>query len=458
MNMDFQEFVDGFKMAATVMSVERVGDDHWGEIRIVKSNAMYKQIMGPAYRDGMLYEELIPKEKNFENFCYRCAVKKLHLHAYVETKSMGVWTDGTYIPLDYEDEKCSYFVFFFEFTKAPEAAKMSDLSIGIAPLVVQTCIKLQGAENYYEAMQSVITDVQTITDSFCSCIILIDSEKQKHGVLCSKFRNDEGSTSDIETYLTYEVVSSWEKTSKSNVIIINDEYEMQELEKINPIWKKSLCDAKVKSVILAPLLQRKKILGYLFITNYDTARYVELKEYIERTAFFLSAEIANNDLMERLEYMSNIDLLTGIKNRNSMNARVDWTTAGHMQIKAPFGVVFADLNGLKQCNDNGGHEAGDRLLRDAAALLKEVFGNYEIYRAGGDEFVIIAQDCQEEVFNQKVSELREKSTCKSNVCFAIGTEWTETDKDLRLCMHYADEAMYADKKKFYETHSQIQRR
>ena len=48
-------------------------------------------------------------------------------------------------------------------------------------------------------------------------------------------------------------------------------------------------------------------------------------------------------------------------------------------------VVVCDLNGLKQCNDTGGHEAGDQLLRDAADLLIEHFGEYEIYRSGGDE-------------------------------------------------------------------------
>ena len=54
-----------------------------------------------------------------------------------------------------------------------------------------------------------------------------------------------------------------------------------------------------------------------------------------------------------------------------------------------YAVVFADLNGLKRVNDEKGHNAGDRLLRTASAKLSQVFCDCDIYRAGGDEFMLI---------------------------------------------------------------------
>lgn len=54
-------------------------------------------------------------------------------------------------------------------------------------------------------------------------------------------------------------------------------------------------------------------------------------------------------------------------------------------MRFPYGIIFADLNGLKICNDTKGHKAGDELLKKAAALLKEIFNEDEIYRSGGDE-------------------------------------------------------------------------
>ncbi len=459
--MDFQRLVDSCGMAAAVLSVEEIENDHYGDIRIVRANNQYRQIMGDGYHDNMIYSELIPKEVNFEDFCYRCAVKKQHLHAYVDTKSMGVWTDGTYIPLspDVDEGNLHYFLFFFEFTKAPESERMSDLSLESAPFIIQTCINLRGTRNFCESMDKVINDIQKKTDSFCSCIIMIDKERRKFAPLCSKFRDDSASIEDFMPYLTPAVVFSWEETLKDHDnVIVKNEFDMEELSKRNPIWVESLRNANVQSMILVPLLQGTKLLGVLFITNFDVNNIIKIKEFITLTAFFLSAEIANNDLMERLEFMSNIDILTGVRNRNSMNARVDWHVNGDFPVKTPFGIVFSDLNGLKQCNDFGGHEAGDRLLKKAAALLKKHFGNYEIFRAGGDEFVVLVTQCEKEKFDEKVEELRKESSYGCEVSFAIGSDWSAGEKDLRLCMHIADEAMYADKKEYYKQHPELVRR
>ena len=417
--------------------------------------------MGPAFYDNMLYSELIPEEKNFEDFCYRCAVLKEHLHAYVETKSLNVWTDGNYIPLSskYDTEKLSHFLFIFEFTKTPDAERLSDISIEIAPLVIQTCINLRGSDNFNESMNTVICDIQKKTESFCSSIIMIDKENNKYAPLCTKFRNDQGLIDEMMKHLTPEVVFSWEETiGNHDCIIVKDEYDMEKLNKINPTWVKSLRAANVHSLILAPLQQKKKLFGVLFITEFNIEKFIILKEFIKLTAFFLSAEIASNELMEQLEYLSNIDTLTGVRNRNSMNVRVDWHVKEKNLVKTPFGIVFADLNGLKQCNDHGGHAAGDELLKNAARLLEKHFGDYEIYRAGGDEFVVIVPGCEKAFFDKKVENLKADSGYGSAVCFAIGSDWSTNKDDLRLCMHNADEVMYNDKSKYYEKHPEEKRR
>lgn len=160
--MDFQEIVDSYDMAAAVLSVEQKTDGHCGDIRIVKVNDKYRQIMGPGYHDNMIYSELLPREPNFEDFCFRCAVDKQHLHAYVDTKSMGVWTDGTYIPLspEIDEGNIHYFMFFFEFTKGPESEKMSDVSMDSASFVIQTCIKLRKTNDFCGCMTAVNCDIQ----------------------------------------------------------------------------------------------------------------------------------------------------------------------------------------------------------------------------------------------------------------------------------------------------------
>ena len=90
--------------------------------------------------------------------------------------------------------------------------------------------------------------------------------------------------------------------------------------------------------------------------------------------------------------------------------------------------------------------------------MNKHFGDYEIYRSGGDEFVVIVQECSKEDFENKAEALRKESGYGAEVCLAIGTSWTTDGKELRYCMHLADEAMYADKKEYYRQHPDIARK
>ena len=114
--MDYKKFVDYVHMPCCVMSVEKLPDDRYGEIRIICSNQAYKDTMGPAYYDNMLYYELVPKDNEFEDFVYRAAVLKQRMHSYVETKALGCWTDQTMIPLESDDPGMGYCQFIVEFT------------------------------------------------------------------------------------------------------------------------------------------------------------------------------------------------------------------------------------------------------------------------------------------------------------------------------------------------------
>jgi diguanylate cyclase (GGDEF)-like protein len=107
------------------------------------------------------------------------------------------------------------------------------------------------------------------------------------------------------------------------------------------------------------------------------------------------------------------------------------------------------LNGLKPVNDNEGHNAGDDLLRKASQILKDTFPDCEIYRAGGDEFVVVAADKPKSDLEARVEKLREKSKIKGNVSYAIGFYYDENGGDIRKAMHEADVLMYEDKKLHY---------
>ena len=126
-------------------------------------------------------------------------------------------------------------LFMFEFTKKPDNEKLADVSIDIATSVIQTCITLRGSDNFYESMNTVIKDIRKKTDCFSSCIIMIDKEQHKYAPLCTAYSKEGISIEDYMPYLTPDVVFSWEETiGKHDSLIIKDEFDMNELEKV--IW------------------------------------------------------------------------------------------------------------------------------------------------------------------------------------------------------------------------------
>ena len=98
------------------------------------------------------------------------------------------------------------------------------------------------------------------------------------------------------------------------------------------------------------------------------------------------------------------------------------------------------------------------MLVRAAALLKIAFGDYEIYRAGGDEFVILCPGVSKEKLDNMISQLRGLADNTNDVSFAIGVAYCTGDYDIRLAMQKADEDMYKDKKEFYRLHPEKDRR
>jgi diguanylate cyclase (GGDEF)-like protein len=164
------------------------------------------------------------------------------------------------------------------------------------------------------------------------------------------------------------------------------------------------------------------------------------------------------EVVSQLEIKSTMDGLTQLLNRNAMNDRVDKLMSDKTKKPERMGIVLADLNGLKLINDEEGHDAGDKLLTRAAALLKLAFGDYEIYRAGGDEFFVFCPDIAEGDLEQKVGELMSLANSTPDVSFAVGSVYLGGDYDIYNAMKTADEKMYQHKQEYYRQNPNKNRR
>jgi diguanylate cyclase (GGDEF)-like protein len=87
------------------------------------------------------------------------------------------------------------------------------------------------------------------------------------------------------------------------------------------------------------------------------------------------------------------DPLTGAANRRGLGERIEYEVTRHARQKHRFAIVMIDLDGFKGVNDRFGHHAGDELLRDVAASLREAVRDQDtVARLGGDEFCVLAPE------------------------------------------------------------------
>lgn len=454
--MNFQTFVDMVDIPCCVMSVEKTEKETCGEIRILAANQVYKAIMGPGYHDGMVYHELVPRDNKFEDYCFRAAILKQRMHAYVETKALHSWTDQTLIPLASDSDRIGYCQFIFEFTREAETERMAAVSVNTANAVVKAGLTLIRSENFEASLSEVLRVIMDEAEAKVGQILLIDHENGRAVNLCRVLSADAEPLLDVSVQtITYELLCSWEKLiGVSNAIIIQNEQDMEQIWQLNPEWAESMKKNHVRTLVLVPLRRSKEVIGYLYVLNFNTERTVEVKELVELMSFVLGSEIYNHLLLRKLEEISQIDSLTGIRNRRAMKEKMKIL----QENGACYGVVNIDLNGLKVVNDRDGHEAGDRMLIQGSELLSKVFYQEDLFRTGGDEFVVITDGISREAFDRKVERLRRDVAKNANISFAIGDFWTDGTMDMREAFKIADEKMYADKKAFYDRHPEMRRK
>ena len=469
--MDLQALVNKFKIIAGVYAFDILPDGSYSEIRIMAINAL-NDMMFNAYPDAPAFYPGVPlrryfTERNLENFIYKSAVNNEPLYSYVN--AFGMWIKGFYIPLDEEGNivnekgepntspRTAYCLYMTTRSEQPETDFMSQHSEGVSSAVMNISLKLHETSDFHQAMAATVSEIQKICGAE-KCSIYTVNVSNQH---CN-FINSEGVQHDyLETFAVemnrspFEVAMTWEQDLEGSDCMLLDDLSV--LAERDPVWYESLRKNDIRNIILYAIRNNHTLVGFIWAANFDASKLMQIKETLELTTFLIAAVIANHQLVSRLEFKSSVDGLTQLFNRNAMNERVDEIVSGNDKPNE-MGIVLADLNGLKNVNDDEGHDAGDKLLIRASALLKLAFGDYEIYRAGGDEFFIFCPDISEEKLKQQVDQLYSLANSTPDVSFAVGPVYVTGEYDIRHAMKTADERMYSDKKEYYRLHPEKDRR
>ena len=223
-----------------------------------------------------------------------------------------------------------------------------------------------------------------------------------------------------------------------------------EIPYTSPIYA-SFMQQKIHSIIVVPFMDHKQIKGVFAVDNPKQNYYQ--KDFLESLCFFIKTAMEREKEKTKLKNLSYVDSLTYAQNRNHFNEYLEQNRNKELH---SLGVIYLDLNGLKEINDKMGHIAGDTLIISASYALQEIFLDNS-YRVGGDEFVVIEQDVSELLFFDQYAKLLKRMK-ELEISVATGCVWKETCPNLSETLQEADQKMYEDKKRYYSLAENDRRR
>jgi diguanylate cyclase (GGDEF)-like protein len=226
-----------------------------------------------------------------------------------------------------------------------------------------------------------------------------------------------------------------------NIIIKN----LEDTKEEDPVIYDYLKPQNIQSLVVSALTYKEKVIGFVGVDNPPEIFLENISTLFMIVSHFIVALLRRRDLFKRLESLSYHDQMTGLGNRYAME---DYINA--LDHNKSLGIINCDVMGLKKINDALGHPAGDELLIRAANSLRKVFPEENLFRIGGDEFLVLYSGVSDEEFKLKTEQLREIMK-KDYATMAVGSLWcADVSHNINSLLADADALMYADKRRYYQ--------
>ena len=194
----------------------------------------------------------------------------------------------------------------------------------------------------------------------------------------------------------------------------------------------TLCaiDPEIKSEAIVQDMQLVELLGQL-LSSILQAELRQIEQVRQR---------------ELLQEEASKDELTGLYNRRAWDKFLRAEEERCKQYGHPAAVLFIDLNDLKKVNDSLGHEEGDRLIQNAAQVLRDnVRINDIVARLGGDEFVILSVE-NDKTGAETLLDRLIAAFAEANIGAAIGLAMRHPSQGLFAALAQADQNMFEYKR------------
>ena len=331
-----------------------------------------------------------------------------------------------------------------ELLVARRAAERSEAQVR---LLQQATVSLASGRTVAGVAAALSAIVSAASDATSSTVMLLDEAGlQLDPVTPVSARSPEGMPIDAQR----PEAEAFRRGETITVSSIGD------MERRYPALADSFHRARLESMIVTPLLDDGTCLGVL-VSVYGRGRefppeQVELHGSLARQG---AQALCVVRLQLQLRHMALHDQLTGLANRELLSRQLAESIRTAELLVQPMSVVFLDLDGFKPINDQLGHAAGDRVLVEVAQRIRSVVREGDVVsRFGGDEFVILCDDCDlpnaqklagriGDVIRQPLTGIHDvlRVTASIGVAFLAGGRGANAD-DL---LDAADGAMYRSK-------------
>lgn len=393
-------------------------------------NKSSAELIGATY-----YTTVSNRDEDWIRLSYQAAFMRQSVINRTFNTQFNKWFEFWAVPV-YKKGFCAFIIHDVTAEKRKEESREI---ISNSNNVIIECAKVLSAYDFKRGLKAALKILGDVLKA--DRVYIVESNRGQVGDIYEWMDKQSGtglpSKKDFEKF---DFFTMWGKQLQGgNVVVVDD---TTPINKKNKVVYDDVLSGNISRYIVATLNDKKDIIGYVIADNYALNLDINVREVMESVAIFISEELRNYNLAREMTYISTHDVLTDLGNRHSFNSTIRMVEGMDLSV----GVCFIDINGLKSVNDNRGHEAGDELIKDVANAVSTVFKKKYCYRIGGDEFVAIIPQIDDEYFYQLTEKLRKKS---KKIPMAIGAAWQDNAENLEELINSADKLMYNDKALYY---------
>jgi diguanylate cyclase (GGDEF)-like protein len=195
--------------------------------------------------------------------------------------------------------------------------------------------------------------------------------------------------------------------------------------------------------------------GYLAVFSRSISAFGdEAVDELERLAQKAAPAIENARRFREARQLADLDALTGLHNRRYFHETLAREVARAHRYERNLALIVLDVDDFKAINDEIGHLAGDSVLADAAARVRDVVRSADIAcRVGGDEFAVILPESLAPDADQLYRRIQHSVGARpiapgsTRVFFSAGVTELRRDDDAVSFFQRADEALYRAKER-----------